>query len=232
MRPLVSHDTIKKMHPALHRLRRSAAWVVVAVVTVSCAHAVAPGPSGRELASLERKFAAFTATRLQRLADIEAALAWLEEDRVAWLDFLVHAQGAAASTERSLALLRLAELHLDLAARIRRVPYPPAASDRERSEFDATLSRHALALEATGQGILAQLIDTSVRERLDGRFVRRARVYLRLQRSRPLGPSDVQLVERELTAATFRAPTTLLQVGRIGQRAARSTLSRGAAEIP
>jgi hypothetical protein len=155
----------------------------------------------------------------------ERAIARLESIRLEWL--LLLGDGAArVSSPKSehdgpLALLRLAELHLDLAARIRRIPYPAGVDGADRAAFDAALSRLALPLEATGQGVLAQITDRAARTGADGRFVRRARLYQRLHAGHALSDADLRLVGSELVASTYRAPSTLLQAGRIGQRASR-----------
>ncbi len=135
-----------------------------------------------------------------------------------------------SSTERDrlLALLRLAELHLDASARIRRVPYPKTSSSPvSAAAFDQQLSARALPLEATGLSLLEQIVqrgdDVGIAEDagVDGRFVRRARLYLRLHTEARLEPEDVDVLRAELLATTYRAPRSLLDTGRIGQRAAR-----------
>jgi hypothetical protein len=209
-----------------HRVDGSSAARLVTVFfivasLVACAHAPSPPDPVRELRVLDASFASFTAGRLYGVDDAEAAVARLESIRLDWLAVVGAGDGVARGDERTLALLRLAELHLDLAARIRRIPYPAGVDDDERRAFDATLSRLALPLEATGQGVLAQITDRAARGGGDGRFVRRARLYQRLHGGHPLGADDVRVLTAELEATTFRAPTTLLQAGRIGQRASR-----------
>jgi len=51
--------------------------------------------------------------------------------------------------------------------------------------------------------------------------VQRARLYLRLHTHAHLADADLEVLRLELTASSFRAPRTLLDAGRIGQRAAR-----------
>jgi hypothetical protein len=217
----------------VHRVDGSSAARLVAVSfvvasLVACAHAPSTPDPVRELRVLDASFASFTAGRLHGVDDAETAVARLESIRLDWLAVLGADDGVARGDdgvargdEGTLALLRLAELHLDLAARIRRIPYPAGVDDNERRAFDAMLSRLALPLEATGQGVLAQITARAARGGGDGRFVRRARLYQRLHGGHPLGADDVRVLTAELEATTFRAPTTLLQAGRIGQRASR-----------
>jgi hypothetical protein len=223
MRPVTTRVVVASsvVRTAVVRGVACAAVVVTGVLT-SCAH---PTPTSRaparEVRVLDASFAAFTAAHLDDVGDAENAIARLESIRIDWL--LVVGDGALAvrESDRQLALLRLAELHLDLAARIRRIPYPAGVDDGDRAAFDARLSSLALPLEATGLGVLAQITDRAARTGDDGRFVRRARLYQRLHGGRSLSDDDVRLLTAELTAPTFRAPSTLLQAGRIGQRASR-----------
>ncbi len=193
--------------------------------------ATVPQPSerleARRLAVLERDFAAFTATRLDRgdaLIGIDDAIADLERLRLEYLDVLEHAQDDDA---RVAAMVRIAELHLDLGARIRRIPYPQLASVLEQRAFDERLSAQAMPLEAVGIGVLAQAEETALRKGVDSRFARRARLYLALHEStgsdaRDLSRDDVETLKKELAArGVYAAPRSLLEAGRIGQRAAR-----------
>lgn len=176
----------------------------------------------RRLRALERSFLAFTAQKLKDLDDVEAATAVLEQLRMDYVDAL--SAGSSAEGDQLLALLRLAELHLDLSARIRRVPYPHNLDERGQRQFDVRLSALALPLEATGQGILEQILQRADRGGVDGRFVQRARLYLHLHAHQGdvlLDDDDVALLRKELVAQTFRAPRSLLEAGRVGQRAAR-----------
>ena len=223
-------------------LLRPAAVVVVVVVAVvdvafvsgcATAHAdIAEKRNARRLRALERSFHAFTATRLRDLDDVEAATAALEQLRMDYLDVLApvgDARDVAPVDERDqlLALLRLAELHLDLGARIRRVPYPVGSDEAHKRQFDVRLSALALPLEAIGQGVLEQIMQRADRADVDGRFVHRARLYLHLHALSDRGvdghldADDVATLQRELLAQTFRAPRSLLEAGRVGQRAAR-----------
>lgn len=171
----------------------------------------------RRLRALERQFHAFVATPLRQESDVEAAIAELESLRLDYVDALT---AASSERERVQALVRLAELHLDLSARIRRVPYPDTSS---RGAFDARLSSWALPLEATGISVLQQVSERAddTRAGADDRFVKRARLYLHLHTSTHLTAADVDVLRDELVASDFRAPRSLLDTGRIGQRAAR-----------
>ncbi|HEY4222431.1 MAG TPA: hypothetical protein VGO62_13845, partial [Myxococcota bacterium] len=142
----------------------------------------------------------------------------LEALRLDYLDVLAR---APQPRDRLLVLLRIAELHLDLGARIRRVPYPAGASDADKQTFDAMLSQDALPLEAVGRGVLAQAVDFADTRGLDGRFVHRARLYQSLESGAPLDKDEIAWLSHELVDRTFGAPRTLLEAGRIGQRAAR-----------
>jgi hypothetical protein len=198
--------------------------VVGALGPAACVHPAAtptPDATERRLRALDVRFGSFVAERLGSLHDIEPAVAELEALRLDWLDELGDLDAVVEERPRLLVLVRLAEMHLDLAARIRRVPYAPGLDDDGRAAFDAALSREALPLEAIGQGILAQVVHRATRADVDGRFVRRARLYQRLHAGRALDDADLAALRTELVATTFRAPSTLLQAERIGQRASR-----------
>ena len=195
--------------------------LLVATALASCAHAPvdqAPPLTVRRLAVLEHELHAFTGTPLRTLDDVERQLRTLEELRLSYLDALTN---AVLPRDRILCLLRIAELHLDLGARVRRVPYPAGASEAERRRFDDVLSQQALPLEAVGRGVLAQAVDDATAHGVDDRFARRARLYQRIHAGESLDRADLTVLRDELAARTFVAPRTLLEAGRIGQRAAR-----------
>ncbi len=203
----------------------TAALALGAGLAVGCAHAPAAHRDARRLRVLEASFHEAVAQPLASPDDIEPHIARVEALRLEYLDAL-----SVSSTERDrlLALLRLAELHLDASARIRRVPYPKTSSSPvSAAAFDQQLSARALPLEATGLSLLEQIVqrgdDVGIAEDagVDGRFVRRARLYLRLHTEARLEPEDVDVLRAELLATTYRAPRSLLDTGRIGQRAAR-----------
>jgi hypothetical protein len=197
-------------------------WLVVvlfASVFAGCAHAPPVDVVARARDKvLEREFLAFTTRTVPSELAIEDELAQLEALRVRYLDALTAAE---TDLDRLFSLVRIAELHLDLGARIRRVPYPPALDDAQKHAFDDDLSRRALPLEAVGRGVLQQAVDYADRRDLDGRFVRRARLYLTLHEGKPLQSEDVVALRRELSGGPYAAPRRLLEAGRIGQRAAR-----------
>ena len=191
-----------------------------AVFTGACATSatVTQQADARRLRVLERSFHSFVATPLERVADVERATATLERLRLEYLDALAKTH---EERERLLALTRLAELHLDLSARIRRVPYPGELNVDDRGSFDRGLSARALPLEATGLSLLRQVLERGEATAVDNRAVKRARLYLRLHTAEALTPEDLDVLQRELVAVSWRAPRSLLDTGRIGQRAAR-----------
>lgn len=211
--------------------------LLVALLGLGCAHPSSSSqaaPHARHLLNLERDFAVFTGERLDvdddgrpldsagALSKADRALASLEQLRVRYLDLL---RDDVEPKTRVTALVRLGELHLDLGARVRRLPYPTEASRDEKLRFDARLSRLALPLEATGLGVLDQALHMAAQTRVEGRMVDRARIYIALHRDRtPLDDTLVRALGEELHGAhTFPAPRRLLEGGRIGQRAARAS---------
>lgn len=180
--------------------------------------------SQRRILVLERDFAAFTARPLLKREEVEQQMAALESLRLEYLEVLARAE---QPRDRLLCLVRIAELHLDLSARVRRVPYPAAASEDEKARFDESLSQDALPLEAVGHGVLAQALDYADAHRLDGRFVRRARLYRSLHAGASLAPEEIKWLRSELSDRTLGAPRRLLEAGRVGQRAARRSGSLG-----
>jgi len=111
--------------------------MLVLLVGVGCATPTASSArDARRLRALEPGFAAFVAVRLGAVDDIEPVVARLEELRLEYLDAL---SASTTEKERLLALLRIAEAHLDVSARIRRIPYPTGMSASASGAFDATL---------------------------------------------------------------------------------------------
>lgn len=172
----------------------------------------------RRLRVLERDFSAFVAERPRTPAQVEEQIAALEVLRLAYLEVLAR---AVAPRERIFCLVRLAELHLDLSARIRRLPYAEHASAEDQRRFDAELSQEALPLEAVGQGILAQALLEAEARGIETRFSRRARLYAALHSGAPLDSEHLAWLRQELVDRSWAAPRTLLEAGRLGQRAAR-----------
>jgi hypothetical protein len=197
-----------------------AALMALGFGAAGCAHAPAVDDplSSRRLLVLERDFSAFVAQPLRTQDDVEVQTAALEALRLSYLDALGKTD---APRDRLLCLLRIAELHLDLGARVRRLPYPAGASSSQRAAFDETLSQEALPLEAVGVGVLAQAIDYAETHGVDGRFVHRARLYRALHAGQSLDKNELAWLRRELGDRSFGAPRTLLEAGRVGQRAAR-----------
>lgn len=221
--------------PTRHGGRLSAALLALALL--GCAHgpgrpALTPDRAERRLLVLEREFAEFTGESLvaspeglqlepeEALAELDKRIAELEGLRLRYLDLLGE---GATDRQRVVAMVRIAELHLDLGARVRRLPYPADLPAGERPAFDERLSRMALPLEAVGLGVLRQVLDYAERRSVDGRFVRRARLYLALHdEGVSLTRADLEALRRELKAVTaYAAPRRLLEVGRVGQRASR-----------
>lgn len=206
---------------------------------LGCAHtpgaptSMTPERAERRLLVLESEFAEFVADPLilsrdghplepdQALVELDLRIAALESLRLRYLDLL---RPGSTHRQRVVAMVRMAELHLDLGARIRRLPYPTGATEEEMRTFDERLSRAALPLEATGLGILRQVVDYTAREGIDGRFVRRARLYLALHDGAPgaLERGELMALRHELAEPQpFPAPRRLLETGRVGQRASR-----------
>ncbi len=203
----------------LWRIALQSVVAVMVAVTVGCAHAPSPQQKDvRRLRALEMSFHDFTGAKLKSISDIEPQTARLEALRLDYLDALAETTGEGESV---LALLRLAELHLDLAARIRRVPYPKELPQARRGAYDAMLSSRALPLEATGMSLLDSVIERGSELEAEGRFIARTRLYQRLAKGEALTDDDIELLRQELSAQTYRAPRTLLDTGRLGQRAAR-----------
>ena len=102
-------------------------------------------------------------------ASLEKSHRTLLSLRLAYLDALSAAK--ASTPVQVLLLVRIAELHLDFAARIRRLGYPPGATQKQQAQFDKELSRRASPLEAAGLGVLEQAAHLCKKERLGGRFL-------------------------------------------------------------
>lgn len=204
----------------------------------ACAHpeplkpAFTEAQAARRLHLLERHFLAFIDRSLLEdaggaklppvvaLAQMDHHMAELERLRARYLDLVTR---APPSWTRSVALMRLGELHLDFCARLRRLPYPDDMPRDARARFDAELSRLALPLEAIGLGLMAQLQDTPSPDSSTWRFVRRANLYEALHgRARHLNEEQLHILRQELSdPRPYAAPRRLLANGRIGQRASR-----------
>ncbi|MCP4504256.1 MAG: hypothetical protein GY822_30415 [Deltaproteobacteria bacterium] len=150
-------------HFAFFRGPLSAALLLLLSLGVfGCQHAPQRRGSAsaeQRLVSLEQSFSRFVSASLEDsdlpvLGRFEVQRKKLERLRMRYLDVVRDAQGERV---RIAAMVRVAELHLDLAARVRRIPYETNASQAHHTELDAQLSRWALPLEATGIGILHQI---------------------------------------------------------------------------
>ena len=217
------------------------AWLLIALVGAAlvapgCAavRAARPPPSAQQtLWVLEHDFQRFIATDLRRgpggrplsaeeaRVQLDAQVAVLEALRMRYLDVLERTEEPRLQV---LAMVRMAELHLDLGARIRRLPYPREATEPELRAYDQRLSQLAAPYEAVGRGLLAQVLDLSAREAVRGRLVERARLYMALHEAgRPrLSSQERAALLRELgSTEPFAAPRSLLDAGRVGLRAAR-----------
>lgn len=187
----------------------------------------------RRLLVLEEEFADFTSRRLhvsddgeplggeEMFAEVNREIARLEGLR---LRYLVLLGPNASDRQRVVAMVRIAELHFDLGARIRRLPYPSSLTPAELRAYDERLARLAAPLEAVGRGVLEQVIDYADRRGFDGRFVRRARLYAALHGEPPrrLDDEELRALHHELSRpAPYGAPRRLLETGRVGQRASR-----------
>lgn len=191
----------------------------------------------KRLRLLERDFLSFTQRPLDisigdfssepdaRLAGLDPWISELESLRLRYLQIAAHDH---SESHRLIAMLRIAELHLDLGARIRRIPYPETWPDSDLQRFDAALSRAALPLEIVGIGVLEQVVDYSARVPPAlgdaAGYVDRCEMYLVLHRGNGerLGAAHLATLTRELSRkSAYPAPKTLLEAGRIGKRASR-----------
>jgi len=209
--------------------------VAAALSAAGCAHVPDTQSDARQterrLLVLEGEFSEFTAADLARseeglpldpaeaLADLDRHNARLESLRLRYLNLVGE---GSDDRQRVVAMVRIAEPHLDLGARIRRLHYPRDATVEQMRAYDDQLGRIATPLEAVGYGVLGQVVDYAERRRFDGRFVRRARLYLGLHRDGSLSRGEIVTLRSELSrTAPYGAPRRLLGAGRVGQRASR-----------
>lgn len=226
-------------HLSVHRSFLGATLIGLLLACATPTSSFAPDPDHeRRVLLLERDFLAFTRRNLNATpASLSGAVGriavleldpWLSELESLRLRYLQIAADSVSERHRLLALVRIAELHLDLGARVRRIPYPVGATQTERILFDEELSRVALPLEIVGLSVLQQVTDYAVRvpPRVEEsrQLVARCELYLALHREHGarMDAAHLATLSRELTQRNvFPAPKTLLEVGRIGQRAAR-----------
>lgn len=182
---------------------------------------------------LEHEFARFVGHRLDVSADgvplrgesalveLDRAERWLETLRLRYVRLLV---GAPTLEIRHLVLLRLAELHLDLAARIRRIPTAEDRDDGELQRWSLRLAQRAAPLEGIGFGMLDQIAQLPAGVPSVERFRARAHLYavLHSEVDGTLGPAEVATLRQELTRdGLYPAPRRLLEGHQVGRRAAR-----------
>ena len=239
-------NTLRRLSQTrFHRLAPSTALtfqfatvgLIVAVLS-GCAHQTHKGGQKasveRQLLLLEADFVRFTTAQLTLnltgtdpasvivLRACESDVKALEALRARYLTVV---SKAVTHEQRLLAMIRLAELHLDFGARLRRVAYPVSTvTDSQRALFDQKLSNAALPYEAVGLGILNQIVRYSAERSLSGRMSRRADMYIALhtELGASLEPRHIQTLREELSAkGPYRSPRRLLETGRIGQWAAR-----------
>lgn len=210
--------------------------IALACATPSASHRERSDPE-RRLRILERDFLAFTQRPLDvfvgaSATELDAGLSgldpWVSELESLRLRYLQIAGEGSTEPHRLIALLRIAEMHLDLGARIRRIPYPDAWPPSDFRKFDDTLSREALPLEIVGISVLEQVVDYAARIPPSvgeaANYVARCELYLMLHREADgrLDTEHLATLTRELLRKNeYPAPKTLLEAGRIGNRASR-----------
>ncbi|MFZ9886732.1 MAG: hypothetical protein ACO3JL_04440 [Myxococcota bacterium] len=210
--------------------------LVVAASSTQTPAVAAPGVSTtayRAILVLEEDFARFIAHRLDLSADglplrgeaafveVERAERTLEHLRLRYVALLT---GDPNEEIRHLVLLRLAELHLDLGARIRRIPAPQSDVEGEGQRWAKRLTQRAVPLEGVGVGMLEQIARLPEGTASVQRFRNRAQLYAVLHAAEDgvLGPAQVATLRLELARdATYPAPRRLLEVRQVGRRAAR-----------
>lgn len=210
---------------------------LVALATVGAARplavSAAPASPDRVILSLEHDFARFVGHRLDvslddvpmrgesALVEVDRAERWLERLRLRYISLLV---GDRTLEIRHLVLLRLAELHLDLAARVRRIPAAEGLDDVEQQRWSQRLVQRAVPLEGIGLGMLDQIARLPAGASSVERFRARAHLYTVLHGGdgSPLGPTEVATLRQELVRdGMFPAPRRLLEGRQVGRRAAR-----------
>ena len=201
----------------------------------SCVHSVQPrvtsdAQTRARLDRYELSFARFIEVNLNvddmgedrhPLLGIEAERAKLQSLRLRYLRVLSEGSSDAL---RARAMVRIAELHLDLAARIRRAEYPKDKGSESKAEFDGLLAQKAAPLEAVGLGVLRQLQHDIAHRESTAAYLKRASLYLVLhQNDAPLTALDRASLQKELRdRGPGAAPLRLLSRGRLGLRSARA----------
>jgi hypothetical protein len=198
-------------------------WFGLAIfVAFGCASGPPPVPRAA-FAQREAEFHDLMEHPLRHLEDAENLVGLLEVQRLRHLGELSKCRD---DIDADLLVLRIAEMHLATAARIRRLPYPdttswnPSLVQQARTHFDRELAQLALPLEATGLAIVGRMAQRS--DPSPNRYIVRARLYQRLHQQLPLRDSDKDALRRERSLSAYAAPRALLEAGRLGQRSARS----------
>jgi len=179
------------------------------------------------LADLEPAFQAYINTPLsgaspaQSLDNLEAEMVRLIDLRDRYVDLLTR---YSSTPYAWLIMLRIAEMHLDLAARARALPAPPDATADNRAAFFEITEVYAVPLEEVGLNVLRQI--DAVGGSLDPQspWVLRARFYLGLHAADeyPDHRRDLQQLRVDLAREPrFSPPHSLLDPGRLAPRAAR-----------
>ncbi|MFH1811242.1 MAG: hypothetical protein ABIJ09_21060 [Pseudomonadota bacterium] len=180
-----------------------------------------------ELVDLEPHFQAFIGTPIvarspaRCLDNLENEMLRMVDLRDRYLEVLLtHPRNAYSA----LALVRVAELHLDLAARARALPAPLDASADEATAFYEITEVYAVPLERAGLSLIEQVDKLGFYEPLAAPWVDRARLYLALHAAAD-HPSHVRVVRalkrRVALEPRFAPPSTLLDGDRLAPRAAR-----------
>ncbi len=213
---------------------RTAVSTTLALGLVACTPAQATGlatpienATFEALIALEPGFQDFVNTEIQ-VSSPAASLDGLEQQ----IDHLVRLRddylGVILAYPRNgysaLALVRVAELHLDLAARARALPPPEdATADNARAFYEIT-EVYAVPLEEAGLMLLRQVERASFHQVMAEPWVERAQLYLLLHDPQ-LGPRDhrrtASLRRRALADPRFGPPRRLLDTGKLLPRAAR-----------
>jgi len=181
----------------------------------------------RSLAELEPQFQDFIATPIagtgpaQSLDNLEQEIGRLLELRLVYLEQLVKHSGSRYGL---LGLVRVAEMHLDLAARARALPAPTNATPDNVSAFFEIVEVYAFPLEETGLTILEQVDKVGASVDPQSPWLLRARLYLGLHAGDrfPRYRRDSLWLRREVVRELrFSPPHSLLDEGRLAPRAAR-----------
>lgn len=179
------------------------------------------------LAELEPSFQAYVntplagATPAQSLDNIESEMVRLLDLRDRYVDLLAR---YSSTPYAWLIMLRIAEMHLDLAARARAIPAPVDATADNRAAFFEITEVYAVPLEEVGLNVLRQI--DAVGGSLDPQspWVLRARFYLGLHDSDeyPDHRRDLEQLRADIgREPRFAPPRSLLDPGRLAPRAAR-----------